>query len=189
MFAYCNNSPVFFKDTCGTAPWPTTVAVNDGGCKEENNPFFWNDPSRPYYARIHKDEARNSARRILSGYSFVEYKGVMVFKIPLMEDSAFSCGCIFIGDDFQYDKFGIATLNHEYGHYVQLSQIGWVKYIAKIMIPSLKGFWFPIPDTDYYSQPWEYTADLFGEANRYWHTYSDDAHEKAMTYWEQILNG
>ena len=31
MFAYCNNSPIIFKDSCGTAPWPTTVAINDGG--------------------------------------------------------------------------------------------------------------------------------------------------------------
>ena len=31
MFAYCNNNPVVFKDAGGTAPWPTTVAINDGG--------------------------------------------------------------------------------------------------------------------------------------------------------------
>ena len=47
---------------------------------------------------------------------------------------------------------------HEYGHTVQLQQLGIVKYALCIGLPS----WLEWGSKDYYDKPWEVTADLFG---------------------------
>ncbi len=51
------------------------------------------------------------------------------------------------------------TRPHEYGHTKQLDQLGIMKYTFCIGIPSL----FDWGTGDYYSNPWEVTADIYGE--------------------------
>ena len=36
MFAYCNNNPVSYADTLGTAPWPTTYVSKDAYPRSSN---------------------------------------------------------------------------------------------------------------------------------------------------------
>jgi hypothetical protein len=56
------------------------------------------------------------------------------------------------------------TLNHEYGHTIQLKLLGVTKYTVFIGIPSaLSG---GLEELDYYSMPWERSADLFGGVKR-----------------------
>ena len=50
------------------------------------------------------------------------------------------------------------VVRHEYGHTVQLQQLGIVKYALCIGLPS----WLEWGSKDYYDKPWEVTADLFG---------------------------
>ena len=89
------------------------------------------------------------------------YKGVPVIVLPI-DDNAFSFGFIFVGDEVNDPS----VIQHEYGHAVHLSQIGIKAYTMLAFIPSLIGFWSNVPYDDYYSQPHEYVADVFGRVNR-----------------------
>ena len=44
MFVYCLNNPVIFSDCCGTAPWPTTVAISDGGGRRPDYVIYYFHP-------------------------------------------------------------------------------------------------------------------------------------------------
>ena len=66
-------------------------------------------------------------------------------------------------------------------------EIGPVNYVTKILIPSVNGFWNP-PAIPYYSQPWEYLADLFGGVERIGYNHTPNAHQDALDYWAQIIN-
>lgn len=67
-------------------------------------------------------------------------------------------------------KFDMNTykkdIQHEYGHTLQYDNMGPIKYIKDVAIPSMKGY-TEIDDTvKYYSQPWERGADKLGKVNR-----------------------
>ena len=68
------------------------------------------------------------------------------------------------------DKNYPETIKHEHGHFEQFLQIGLVKYIFAIAIPSI----LHQPD-DYYSQPWEVTADLLGGVTSHYHSPGSEA--------------
>ena len=68
---------------------------------------------------------------------------------------------------------------HEYGHYVQLQELGWAKYIRYIAIPSATSK----ERDNYYSQPWERTADLFGDVNRVGYRYLPNSEIEAIEYY------
>ena len=72
-------------------------------------------------------------------------------------------------------------LRHEYGHSVQLRMLGLFRYIRYIARPSVRGYRRPMTVREYYSQPWEYIADLFGGAIR--RSYLPDANSAAWNYW------
>ena len=61
-------------------------------------------------------------------------------------------------------------LKHEHGHYEQYLRIGLLKYIFAIAVPSI----LHDPD-DYYSQPWEVTADLLGGVTTHYHAPGSEA--------------
>lgn len=189
MFAYCNNNPVNLMDSTGTLPFgarPMQVAICDGGCGSVDSPYYWNDPSRPNATEVQYFIDMESMKRILDGNKIGKYKDTLVINMPLMDTSAFSYGIIFIGYNINFDDLGIATLKHEYGHYIQYSELGFVDYGTKIVGPSLEGFWSGIPYEEYYSQPWEYLADLFGGVERNGYIYASDAQENALIYWDSI---
>ena len=96
------------------------------------------------------------------------YRGVPVVVLKALKQNAFSFGIIFIGEDAykQWQKGKDPVLEHEYGHVIQLISVGFPVYIAMYFVPSLIGFWSGVPIDMYYSQPWEYIADLLGGAKR-----------------------
>ena len=120
-------------------------------------------------------------QKVLDCNYFSAYKNVFVLRVPIGE-SAFSFGFIGLGNK----NNEILTVKHEYGHYLQLKELGWYKYIRYIAIPSLKGSWGGVSYYDYYSQPWEYGAELYGEVNRVGYKYSSDVLEEYLKYINKI---
>ena len=61
------------------------------------------------------------------------------------------------------------TLNHEWGHGVQERKFG-PAYFFKVFVPSVAYYWYNVKvngtSRDYYSMPWERTADWLGRVNR-----------------------
>ena len=63
------------------------------------------------------------------------------------------------------NKGNAEVLKHEHGHYEQYKQIGLVKYLFAIALLSLTHD----PAENYYSQPWEVTADMLGGVTKHAH--------------------
>lgn len=64
----------------------------------------------------------------------------------------------------------LTSLNHEWGHGIQEKLMGSGAYLLNVAIPSVITYW-TLPydanyDMNYYSMPWERTADFFGGVNR-----------------------
>ncbi len=72
-------------------------------------------------------------------------------------------------------------LKHEHGHYEQYLEIGLAKYIFAIAIPSISN-----DPVDYYSQPWEVTADLLGGVTTHYH--SKGSEEAGIKYLDDVKN-
>jgi len=159
MFAYCNNNPVCYNDPTGYLSAAAGIGnpnamMRGGGC--------YNGGIIPDDERI-ADELERQARNlfntnpeaVLQAESFAFYKGSLVMKLGFMGKSGFSLGVIFIGNDAS-----TTLLCHEYGHFAHLTQIGLANYLAKVVLPSAIGFWCDVPFNEYYSQPWEYIAEV-----------------------------
>lgn len=71
-------------------------------------------------------------------------------------------------------------LKHEHGHYEQYKRIGLIKYIFAIAIPSLLN-----DPADYYSQPWEVTADILGGVTI--HRHSAGSEEAGIAYLNNVI--
>ena len=72
-------------------------------------------------------------------------------------------------------------LKHEHGHYEQYKLIGILKYIVAIAVPSLLN-----QPADYYSQPWEVTADLLGGVTTHYH--SPNSESEGIRYLNSVIN-
>jgi hypothetical protein len=95
------------------------------------------------------------------------YNGSIVIKYFSGDNSGMSIGgSIYLGSDNRSNSKGRSTLNHEYGHVVQSDLLGSLNYFKKIAIPSYVNSKRGLNDRDYYSQPWERSADYFGGVDR-----------------------
>ena len=77
------------------------------------------------------------------------------------------------------NKGSTTVLNHEHGHYEQYKQIGFIRYLFAIALPSLAN-----DPEDYYSQPWEVTADMLGGVTT--HHHSEGAEAAGERYLELV---
>jgi len=92
------------------------------------------------------------------------YRGQVVIKW-LPNGRSGSLGPVMLLDpDEDVINGGIQTVQHEGGHYVQYRALDPVVYYMCIGIPSF--FSQAQTNKDYYSQPWEITADIYGGVNR-----------------------
>lgn len=73
------------------------------------------------------------------------------------------------------------VVRHEYGHTKQLQQLGVVKYVIDIGVPSA----LEIGGGSYYSRPWEITADVYGGVQSRYH--SDEDIEAGFSYLERSM--
>ena len=115
---------------------------------------------------IQNSVANTDPQAVLDGGVVTFYKGTPYIKLPI-GTAAFSFGVVFIGDEVGTRSDAIETVLHEYGHSVHFSQIGAANYFIYVAIPSLVGYWTDVEYADYYSQPYEYIADLFGKVERH----------------------
>lgn len=102
-----------------------------------------------------------------------------------MDSSAFSLGIIFIGEDVNSANL----LYHEYGHIVQLEEVGILLYVQYVALPSVACFWAReagwLPKDMYYNLSWENIADRYGKASRKYHPGATDI---ADAYWGFVKN-
>ncbi|QVK19272.1 hypothetical protein KHQ81_06125 [Mycoplasmatota bacterium] len=73
--------------------------------------------------------------------------------------------CSIFGTVWLNDSEDKSTLKHEWGHSIQERILGPL-YIPRIAIPSVINYYRNPSEKEYYSAPWERTADWFGGVNR-----------------------
>ena len=157
MFAYCMNNPVNTFDSSGN--WPKWIEKG----------AMWLDkhivtPVKELVANVCEDVNNfdldnESANDVLSSNYFSSYHGRLVIKTPF--SSSFSFGVIGLGTDPQNEDI----LRHEYGHCLQMNDLGLYKYVTDVFIPSatinILNKYDKLP-YDYYSYPWEAEANKLG---------------------------
>lgn len=137
--------------------------------------------SKPYNAIKHDisgfDLNNTDETIVLESNYFSFYKGSLVIRHSIPNTT--SCA-IFYTIFLNKNENKITTVQHEWGHTQQERMLGTPMYISRVVIPSVYGY-FNTPYNEYYSQPWEYTADVLGGVNRNGYGYSISI-EKAMEY-------
>lgn len=98
----------------------------------------------------------------------VFYRGAPVLVVKALKQGAFSIGLIVMGEsEYRHSVKGLAqTLDHEYGHLLQLLILGLPVYLFLYALPSFICYWSGVPESHYYRLPWEYIADRLGGAKR-----------------------
>ena len=132
--------------------------------------------------RVNADKLCDDESKTLSCNVFSYYKGVRFLKVPFRMNAC-SFGMIFWGKREPCSGCEAEeTLRHEYGHYLQYKKLGFFKYVRFVAAPSLKGYFGGVPYNSYYSQPWEYEADVLGNVMRQNYSYELDAEQKYNEY-------
>ena len=130
------------------------TAMFDEEVKEDLDRIKWN----PFNA----DE-----NTVLKSKKVSFYKGAPIIRHDIPGST--SCqifGIIFLNKSEHIWNAGESALRHEWGHGIQELMLG-VSYLTRIAIPSLITFLSSsLSDKDYYSLPWERTADFFGNVYR-----------------------
>lgn len=171
MFAYCNNNPVFYVDASGNAtqicfspdgrqnyaPW------RDSGCGGWPQGIYTSQQDygsvadKFYTVRAIKYILNTDEQVVLDAEYFAFYKGCLVIRTNGNRSGSF--GVLFITRETNTRDYPEDIIRHEYGHTVQLAQLGVVKYALCIGLPSLFEWG---SDQEYYRHPWEITADIYG---------------------------
>jgi len=116
------------------------------------------------------DPNNTSEQVVLDANVFSVYKGRLVIKHEVQgATSAAIFKTMFINNTKNiYSPYyaDIDTVKHEYGHTQQEEYLGTSTYIGSIAMPSLIGYNQILSYEDYYSQPWERTADMLGGLDR-----------------------
>ena len=169
MFAYCLNNPVCRNDPSGATSFLEWLeeAWEDASEAWEDVCEAWEEyVVEPIEEAI--DYINNEDEQVvLDSEYFAFYKGTLVIRHSsdfLTSGSLF--GVIFLNTE-DVDE---TTVHHEYGHALQERELGTMKYMAAVFIPSaaynLAARENPTLDTNYYDMPWEYDADARGNATR-----------------------
>ena len=173
MFAYCLNNPVVLVDGSGNA---AHICFGYDGQRDESpwkigSPGGGGWPQNIHYSR--EEEAMPS-----------EYNGVEVIAVSFMRNSAFSLGKIYVSPNLLNDE---TVLAHEYGHYLQLQDVGMEKYLQFVALPSVACWVLTeleiLSYEVYYDKAWEYMADIYGNVSR---RHAEGAKEAALSYWEIV---
>ena len=224
LYAYCGNNPVMGVDPNGNAWWnpfswdwgkvgdffdstAQKIKTSVSSIKSQVKASIVSlavDISRSKlgtFVRYLATDIRNydinntDPQKVIDAHYFSAYKGQFAVKLPIGED-AFSFGIMGIGNDIDDIKNTehINTILHEYGHYLQLQEMGWWNYICDVAIPSVTGNRLESKGKlkvggtaiNYYSQPWEYEADQLGGVVRCYPGTATRVKLVSLTYWDLI---
>ena len=197
MFAYCQNNPIAYVDPLGTMICYTFLGdahilsdkylMGGGGYCGAGN--YSIQASKRASDRVIANEiaffTNTSEAAVLEAEDFAFYKGVLVIRTKTGNADSFSFGIIFLGDGADVNDADL--LRHEYGHYLQLREIGLFGYITYVAIPS--AYYFHQTKNgkyswdEYYNRPWEYIADVYGGVT--WE-HSPNAASDAEIYWNAV---
>ena len=176
MFAYCLNNPVVLVDSSGNA-----AHIGFGYDGQQNYaPWKIGSPGGGGWSQdlhCYKQDFKEKAMPS-------EYNGVEVIAVSFMRNSAFSLGKIYVSPNLLNDE---TVLAHEYGHYLQLQDVGMEKYLQFVALPSVTCWVLTelkiISSDVYYNKPWECMADIYGNVSR---NHAEGAEESALSYWEIV---
>ena len=165
LYVYCFNNPLMYTDSIGN--WPEWV--------EDVYDLFDENVIQPitdFVIDIKKDITNynpnnQSEEKVLESEYFSSYNGVFVIRTNGNRSGSF--GIIFLTRETNNRNNPEDVLRHEYGHVIQLEQLGVVNYALCIGLPS----WQQWGTGEYYSKPWEITADLYGGVQSRSHSQSD----------------
>ena len=174
MFAYCGNNPVMRVDPTGEAWYNdlydlvntivgffnrTSTLTAVGALAVAAVQGRWSDIKQDLdegcFNPFNQDESTALKAEVLSFY-----KGSTVVRQNIVGT------CSIFGTIWAEKGISGEDLNHEFGHSVQERILG-KKYIFTIAVPSAANYFYgSTVDRDYYSLPWERTADFLGGINR-----------------------
>ena len=110
------------------------------------------------------DFDNDDEKKVLQSHYYSAYKRTLVIKVPLCA-SGLSIGIIFLGTKVKDENL----VKHEYGHRLQLKNMGLFRYLKKVFFPSVTANIINrlgrLP-YDYYGSLWESEADRLGEVKR-----------------------
>lgn len=169
MYAYCGNNPVTRSDPFGGMYVVEDQPQGDYARKafEIYNSY---QPSRDTIQDIGEDFSNfnlqnTSEQAAIQANYFAMYKGVPVIKVSGLGGKSASFYMIFLNKADNSPE----TVKHEYGHRVQLDQMGFTNYLKYVAVPSVihsevysRGQYYKY--YSYYSMPFEYDADIKGKA-------------------------
>lgn len=190
MFTYCGNNPIMYADDCGSRYIASTTVSNEDPGDRSLACQFQNEVAREKYKvskeTSYEEDPYAEEKKALSDGWLSKYKGVTVIRVPFGGDASFSFGAIFLGNSVGTDDSAANLLRHEYGHTLQLKEMGVKNYAALVAVPSIICFQSGgKSDPNYFSYPLEYSADRLGNVNRT-QKYTPDAEKNAREYWSFV---
>lgn len=182
MFAYCQSNPVNFQDSAGTRMVPANPlrggpvgASSASGLNDNYSPGPSGSLTRKTTKKV-KDLVNNinnymkneDEQVVLDAKFLAFYKGVPVLRTGGNRSGSFGIIALTKGTN------GIDNpedmLRHEYGHVLQMRELGVVDYALCIFLPSWQEWG---TNTDYYSREYEITADILGGVQSRTHAKND----------------
>ena len=144
LFAYCENNPVMYID-------PTGELFREIFDQILNYILFCFALASDI---MNFDPNNEDEEKVLQSYFFSCYKGTLVIRTNFDRSGTF--GIIFLSR--YVSNTPEDDVRHEYGHIVQMRELGVLKYTIYIAIPSA----LKLGNKLYYDKPWEISADLNG---------------------------
>jgi len=129
---------------------------------------------------LHFDRNNTDEKKVLESNYFSSYKEKLVIRTNMKRSGSF--GILFVSRKLNSCKTPEDIVRHEYGHAIQLNELGLIKYTFYIGIPSF----FQWGDGRYYDKPWEVTADLYGKVLSRKH--EELTIEKGIQYLNEVRN-
>jgi len=165
MFAYCGNNPIMRSDPNGEFYAPIRPGKQFFACEVTHTRevreryFVYTTYEGLWYEQLYEYVFNDDPSRVLKSDHFSFYKGQLVVRgeYPLNRSGSF--GIMFLDKD----ETNTETVQHEWGHFRQLCLMGLSNYSLSVALPSALSDPY---NPDYYSNPWERTADYLGGVNR-----------------------